>query len=1136
MPIQLVYGNDLASLVPLLAGRVRASQARDPLTPVRIVVPRRGVGTYATLALAEHAGIAANVQTVSLTRVVDDAVAAADVRVLSREALFVHVLSLFDDARALEAPELAAVRRYLAAGPDEDALVRKLSLARAVAGLFDEYARSRPELLDLFRRGPLGEGGEDGVWQRHLHAALFDERGVLRAGEKPRAFPLDALALAGSAARMPAEVLVFGLAPPPPQTSAILARLAQSTDVTLLATNPCREFWEDEDVAESPLLALWGRAGKVGMRALNELCGFAFETRFVEPSGRTLLAGFARATLDRAPPPTAPVPPESGDRSVRVLSCPSRTRELEIVADAIWDAVATTEPPLRFHEIAVVLPDAERASYQALAASTLREAARIPCRLVGRPLSATSRAVEALLLLLSLPLAPMTRDRLLRVLVHPAVLARAPGVSAADLTAIVSDLGIAWGTDRLDLQATYVERDLLHWEQGLRRLVLGAFLEGERDGETRLFEQDGERYVPRAVSGEEVAVAGALVRLARPLLSDTRRMRTARLPVASWARLFVELVTTHLALLPGEEDARMRALDALARLADHDTTGRPVPYAVAEALAREAIERLVDPAAEPLTGGVTVAPLELIRGVPFRVIFVVGMGEGSFPRTAGSGPLDLGRRLRKAGEPTLAEHDRYAFLETLLAARDRLVVSYVARDETTGEPRRPSVVVAELLGLVRAHAGDAAAADAVATHPRARWDDAYFESRPVASRDAAHVGAGSPPSLPSFSAEARGEARMVALRRAIDAAGGPPPEDLQDLLARLPQASRALLAERVRLASPPDDGQATSARRSVTLSALRGFLECPLQGAARFALGMREEDDATDDEDETMVGDVLSRSMLLRGALREGLGDRGAMQAALSRLYERLELTGRMPTGVLAEAERGRLSVILDGWATMLEGEGLAGLPGFRVVRLGRSPDGATSGERLPAVPLPLEPARRDPRRNGLPEVVALSGETPLFSPFFDVSVQTTLSKSTKDVHLLPAWLALNALAAAGIPLPRHHDVVVLRDPGGKGPLRRRLEVPERAAALTYLAALAEELLFEPHAYLMPIEAVATFRDKAPIPFAQALADTVEGDRPFRSLYGPVHHPLRFPAPDETSARERIARRFGPFDVAMGAR
>ena len=60
-------------------------------------------------------------------------------------------------------------------------------LARAVAGLFDEYARSRPELLDLFRRGPLGEGGEDAdhAPEAAAHVGDLEARHLGRAAARP---------------------------------------------------------------------------------------------------------------------------------------------------------------------------------------------------------------------------------------------------------------------------------------------------------------------------------------------------------------------------------------------------------------------------------------------------------------------------------------------------------------------------------------------------------------------------------------------------------------------------------------------------------------------------------------------------------------------------------------------------------------------------------------------------------------------------------------------------------------------------------------------------------------------------------------------------------------------------------------
>src|SRR5439155_2089744 len=98
--------------------------------------------------------------------------------------------------------------------------------------------------------------------------------------------------------------------------------------------------------------------------------------------------------------------------------------------------------------------------------------------------------------------------------------------------------------------------------------------------------------------------------------------------------------------------------------------------------------------------GVAVSTLLPMRALPFRAVFVLGLGEGEFPAANRRDALDLRAAGRRPGDVTPAERDRYLFLETLLSARERLVLSYVGRDERTGEELRPSSVVQELLEVL----------------------------------------------------------------------------------------------------------------------------------------------------------------------------------------------------------------------------------------------------------------------------------------------------------------------------------------------------------------------------------------------------------------------------------------------------
>ena len=114
------------------------------------------------------------------------------------------------------------------------------------------------------------------------------------------------------------------------------------------------------------------------------------------------------------------------------------------------------------------------------------------------------------------------------------------------------------------------------------------------------------------------------------------------------------------------------------------------------------------------------------------MVFLCGLGEGRFPAVDGPNPLDLSLVSRQSGDVSPRERDKYLFLETLVCARERLYLSYVARDAQTGDELAPATVVHELIShLHRGRTGDALEAW-VEKQPLRRFDDSYFTRKSVA--------------------------------------------------------------------------------------------------------------------------------------------------------------------------------------------------------------------------------------------------------------------------------------------------------------------------------------------------------------------------------------------------------------------
>ncbi|MFK7989859.1 MAG: exodeoxyribonuclease V subunit gamma [Sandaracinaceae bacterium] len=1180
--IHLTYSNRTEALLVALLRRLSERRRRaaagqaDPLAPVYIVVPNRNVERYVELGVARGLGVAANLRFERLGWLVSSFLGD---QVLTEDALTARVLRALLDPELVSSPSLGPVRRYLGgAGEDTDAVERRrVQLALHVARLFEEYAFSRPELLDAWSldegRFAGGEHAETEAWQRavfrHARGRAQGYRTLREAIEQ--------------AAEPPApELHVFGLSYVARVFSEVFDAIGKRSQLYLYSLNPCEEFWEDVETlgelrrrrrtsdtepefnfderlleeedpfnlsvdTETPLLRLWGRPGREHVRLLDALTDCDFDAAFSDPLAGaseeeieagplfagvhipSLLSRIQHDVLARAPRPEAP-PPTPRDGSIRVLACPSVRREVETVAAEVWDAIASIEG-LTFDQIAVLVNGPDRDLYLPHVASVFAEARDIPYNVADLALASVSPVVEAALRLIALPGSRFARPDVLAVLTHPAV--RPPDVDANDWVALVDRLGIFHGLAHEDHAGTYVGgRDLLSWDQGLRRIALGAFVD-DPDGVSL----DGQVYLPECSPPGDLTAARFAMQT-RSLMADVAFARTARLPLKKWAAFFGALLNAHLRPANEAEAAALRrALAAFETLAQLDLDGTEVHYAVAHELAARQLDGLAGSRGQQLADGVAVSTLMPMRAIPFRVIFVLGLGEGRFPANDRRDSLDLRAARRRAGDVTPPERDRYTFLETLLCARDRLVLSYVARDERTGDALAPSAVVSELLEVVeRSYLPDARSR--LIRHPRLRRheEEGLAEVLPSAGQErfARELGEALRGSL-----EAEGRSALLSTLTASEtarrAAGNAPeaaPLRRALGLAVLPERSQSALEPVLRL----------------SLAAIRRFLECPLQGWTRVVLRLDEEDfeSAAALADEPFRPGVLDATVALRQSFVASRSDGADVEECYRAHVRRLAAKGRWPIGPLAAVEAAHHQDILAHWE---EAWSALGSCTTGRLRLGTAhvEDGAT---RI-AEPIDIR-FDDDPRRpgSGTPLRVEISGRTELLCARAALGTQDgeasvlPLVRSrpgarghvTELRHGLRGFLdhvALSALRPTDAPAVPHRAVALYGDLDA--PRVRRFRPVATETARCWLRDVIEDLIASPHAYLLPIEAVLRTDDLS----GPTLVDSVEYVRDRwdggQSRYGPVRDALRYPVPEPGPAEAVVARRFGLFFDSLEA-
>jgi len=1159
--LRLTYSNRSEALAETLVARLRERDV-SPLTPTHLVVPNRNLERFLELTLAEHLGIAANLRFHRLERFVIDTLARArpTERVLDRRTFESRVLGAL--LHLPRDPALDPVRRYLeGAGEDPDAIdVRRVQLALRIGRLFESYAFSRPELLGAWaaRRSGLppdasAELRATETWQRALWwRALTGAKDRFGARLRPLPGIVRDFVRDPQIPKVPDQVHVFGLSYVARVFQWALSAIGRATDLHVYVLNPCLEFWEDlpseselrsqrarfperfpiadlddleaiprlETGTDPPLLSYWGRPGREHVHLLNELTGANFDARFVLPEARSVLERLQRDILERQPERTEPE--RDPDGSLVAFAAPGVRREVEVVVEEIWRLVRE-DPELRFNEIAVFVHPGDRDLYLPHLASVMGEAHALPHHVIDLPLAAESRVVEAALMLVELPFGRFRRPEVLALLTHPAL--RVPGVRAADdddrqpWAMLVERLGIFHGLDRADHAGTYIERDLVNWDQGAWRLVLGQLMTGEPSGDERAFAIDSERYFPEEADAD--ARAAALAAIVSSLVADVRYARDAQLTLREWATFFAGMFRGYLgststgAAGDRQEAELRRCLGATSGLADRDVTTRAqdgpvkVRYRVAAELMRETLAGLGGSRGEYLADGVVVSALAPMRAIPFRHIFCLGLGEGRFPASERRDPLDLRAARRRVGDVTPSERDEYVFLEALLCARDRFHVSWVARDPITGDPIEPSPVVKQLLevlerGYVR---------ESVVQHVPLQRHDGATDERP-------HL------AIP----EVAGEREAANLGEALsEHLGRPPKEPELRALAKKDPAFRGALG----LAELPSRAEPIESGARVSIANLRRFLEAPMQAWARAVLRIDEEPSAMASglEDEPLDATSLEVATALRDSFVRGLRDRMPPREAYAEKVERLQAHGQWPLGLLAERAREDHETVLRGWQRAFSHA--VGDATLERIRFGGGAEHGEAEEVRDALELPV--------RLGDEAIhVRLVGRTEALFDARSASLVLVKKKAPVGAELererlryaLRGFVDHLVLSASGARPAAPHRALVLYGGETAQDASTRFGPVSPEASRQLLADLVEALLGETHDYFLPCEAV--FRDPRAWPTltARSLARVIEGVRRRgggQSQWGPVPDATRYPAPDPETALGMVERRFGAF-------
>lgn len=706
--LRILTSNRLEVLVEALAEDLRQAPL-PPFASETIIIQSPGMRRWLTLELARRLGCAASLSTPFPSRFCADLAqrlvggAPQAGEPFARDSLAWRLFARL--SQPLTGPDLAPLASYLR----RDDQMRRWQLAQRIADRFDEYQLYRGELLRGWEAGQTAMG-EHAAWQATLWRELVNSTPQPHLARRLHDAIHRLETMDSEPPGLPARLTAFAVGSLPPVFLDLLRALARHRPVTIHLLAPTPHFWSDlrspreqrRNTEPSPignaLLAGFARQGRELATLLQQRddTGQAWEElAFSDPgtdSALHVLQHDLFDVLERGTEDTPALRLASSDVSLTIHACHSPLRELEVVRDQLYAAFAA-DPSLTPDQVLVLVTDLAR--YAPLATTVLgahRDGVALPVRLADRGHDSDEQAIRALLAVLRLADARLTAPEVCGLLeLEP--LRQAAAINRDELPTVRSWIvatNIRWGADSLSRSA---RSDLPvfpgnAWRDGLDRLITGVASGG----------YEGLIAGIAPLAGDSAGSADLIGRLAcwfDSLSAALAGLQRAR-PLAQWAIDLPRLID---ALLAGDEEAtiamRAQVADRLAAAALHGED-QPVELAVVRDLLSAAFAEAPQAGAF-LWGGITIAALKPLRTIPAAVIAICGLDDGRFPRQASAPAFDLIAAHPQIGDRRVRDEDRQVLLDTLLAARERIILTYVGRSQVDDAPLPPSVCVAELL-------------------------------------------------------------------------------------------------------------------------------------------------------------------------------------------------------------------------------------------------------------------------------------------------------------------------------------------------------------------------------------------------------------------------------------------------------
>lgn len=393
--------------------------------------------------------------------------------------------------------------------------------------------------------------------------------------------------------------------------------------------------------------------------------------------------------------------------SIKINSCHNRMREIQVMFNELAELFRQV-PDISASDILITAPDIDdyatylQGVFENEKIVTTNHHERTLCyNLTGNRRNRSYKVLETIKFILNFPY-HLPVNSLLELLMQ-AEIQKQLAISANDISVIekwLNDNRVNFGYDAEDYQIYGYSNYSVHsFRQFLDNLLFGGFINQEsleQANQIPLLTLNGQNYLPYdnldyadlALAHKLILLIDELQELRRQLYLDQHNWR--ELELAEVCQLLNRLQTQ----LFSDDDSLLTINRFIGQLQLQNSE-----TLVNLAIINQLIDEFCQNSRTSLTlnGAITCASLRHIRNLPFKYVYILGLNFGEFPREYRPNRLSLLAYDWCIADRNYNLEDKQIFLDTVLAAKERLWLSYIGRRETDNSEIKPSAVLKLLI-------------------------------------------------------------------------------------------------------------------------------------------------------------------------------------------------------------------------------------------------------------------------------------------------------------------------------------------------------------------------------------------------------------------------------------------------------